>query len=196
MTPVVDQTDIFRKYDFTSIVTKDDDREACRIIEQMISEGKYFTNSPRYQTNENLFGRPESVWLKYRMSFLFSLFMYLGREVKVSNMMAWSYMTNNEVPEDREKLWHNHWHPTNPNSEMISGIWYLHIPDDVKNWDYCGTEMAPVVTRDGPVKEHQIFIRPEYGKWLIWPSGYWHRPAPPQSSKYRFILAVDIEYLP
>jgi hypothetical protein len=187
---VIDQNEVFRKFDFSSVITKADNQAACEIIKGIIADGNYFTNSPKYQTKENIFSRQEAVWLKYRMSFLFSVFMYLGREVKVSNMMAWSFMTNLEGAEDREKLWHNHWHPKNPNNKMLSGIFYLHIPDDVKDRDYTGTEMAP----DGPDGDSKFFVRPTDGSWLLYPSNQWHRPGIVQSNNYRFILAVDVEY--
>jgi hypothetical protein len=190
MQSVIDQNEIFRKFDFSSVITKQDNETAVEIIRNIVADGNYFTNSPRYQTKENIFKRQEAVWLKYRMSFLFSVFMYLGREVKVSEMMAWSYMTNLEGAEDRNKLWHNHWHPSTPDARMMSGVFYLHIPEDVKDRDYCGTEMAP----NGPDGDGKFFVRPEEFKWLIYPSNQWHRPGIVQSNNYRFILAGDVEY--
>ena len=187
---VIDQDSTFRKFDFSSTITKNDNIEAMDAIKKVIASGNYFTNSPKYQTKENIFGRPEAVWLKYRMSFLFSVFMYLGREVKVSNMMAWSFMTNLEGVENREKLWHNHWHPNNQDSGMLSGIFYLHIPEDVKDRDYAGTEKA----HNGPTEEGKFYVRPTDYSWLIYPSDKWHRPGIVQSNDYRFILAADIEY--
>lgn len=189
---VIDHNDTFRKFDFGSVITQSHNVEAIGIIKQVIAEGNYFTNSPKYQTKENIFSRPEAVWLKYRMSFLFSVFMYLGREVRVSNMMAWAFMTNLEGAEDRETLWHNHWHPSTPTSRMMSGIWYLHIPDDVKDHDYCGTEMAP----NGADGDGKFFVRPTESSWLVYPSNQWHRPGIVQSNNYRFILAADVEYQP
>jgi hypothetical protein len=191
MHPVIDHDSTFRKFDFRSLITEADDQEACEIIKNIIADGNYFTNSPRFQTKENIFGRKEPVWLKYRMSFLFSVFMYLGREVRVSNMMAWSYMTNLSTHEDRDKLWHDHWHPQNPQAQMMSGIWYLHIPEDVRDRDYCGTEMAP----NGPENEGKFFVKPTDGNWLIYPSDQWHRPGIPQSENFRFIIAADVEYV-
>jgi hypothetical protein len=188
---VIDQNQTFRKFDFGSLITKQDDLEACDIIKGIIADGNYFTNSPPFQTKENLFGRPEAIWLKYRMSFLFSVFLYLGREVKVSNMMAWSYMTNLSTHENRDKLWHHHWHPQNPQSKMMSGVWYLHIPEHVSDRDYCGTEMAP----NGPEREEKFFVTPTDGHWLIYPSDQWHRPGIPQSEDWRFVLAADVEYI-
>jgi hypothetical protein len=191
MLKVIDQDAVFRKFDFSSIITEQDNKEACDIIKQIIADGNYFTNSPKFQTKENIFARSESIWVKYRMSFLMSVFMYLGREVKVSNMMAWSFMTNLEGAENRDNLWHNHWHPQNPNAKMMSGIFYLHIPKDVKDRDYCGTEMAP----NGPTADGKFFVCPTDGNWLLYPSDQWHRPGIVQSKDYRFILAVDVEYV-
>jgi hypothetical protein len=190
MHTIIDQNDTFKKFDFSSTISKEDNTTAIGIIKNIIADGNYFTNSPKYQTRENIFGRPEAVWLKYRMSFMFSVFMYLGREVKVSNMMAWSFMTNLEGVEDRETLWHHHWHPQNPNSKMMSGIFYLHIPEDVLDRDYCGTEMAP----NGPESDGKFFVKPTDYSWLVYPSSCWHRPGIVQSNDYRFILAADIEY--
>jgi hypothetical protein len=190
MIPVINENSTFRKFNFSSLITENDNQEACNIIKNIVASGNYFTNSPKYQTKENIFGRQEAVWLKYRMSFLFSVFMYLGREVRVSNMMAWSYMTNMSTHEDREKLWHNHWHPQNPGAKMMSGVWYLHIPEDVKDRDYCGTEMAP----NGPNEDGKLFVTPTNNHWLIYPSNQWHRPGIPQSEQFRFIIAADIEY--
>lgn len=188
---VIDHNDTFKKFDFSSIITADDNNEAIGIIKNIIADGNYFTNSPKFQTKENIFARPEAVWLKYRMSFLFSVFMYLGREAKVSNMMAWSFMTNLEGAENRDKLWHHHWHPQNPEAKMLSGVFYLHIPDDVKDRDYCGTEMAP----NGPSHEDKFYVKPSDFNWLVYPSNQWHRPGIVQSNNYRFILAADVEYI-
>jgi hypothetical protein len=187
---VIDQNETFRKFDFSSVITKADNQEAIGIIKNIIADGNYFTNSPKFQTKENIFARSEPIWVKYRMSFLFSVFMYLGREVKVSEMMAWSFMTNLGTVEDREKLWHHHWHPKNSNSHMLSGILYLHIPEDVKDRDYTGTEMAP----NGPNSDGKFFVRPADFTWVIYPSKEWHRPGIVQSNEYRFVLAADVEY--
>ena len=187
---VIDQNDIFRKFDFSSVIKEEDNKIACDIVKSIINSGNYFTNSPKYQTKENIFSRSESIWLKYRMSFLFSVFMYLGKEVKVSNMMAWSFMTNLESAEDRDKLWHHHWHPSRSEAKMLSGVYYLHIPKDVKDRDYCGTEMAP----NGVESDDKFFVRPTDYNWLIYPSDQYHRPGIVQSADWRFVLAVDIEY--
>jgi hypothetical protein len=187
---IVDTNDLVKKYDFSSVITPADNQEAVNIIKSVIASGNYFTNSPKYQTKENIFSRPEELWLKYRMSFLFSVFMYLGREAKVANLMSWSYMTNLDTEEDKERYWHHHWHPERPDSQMLSGIFYLHIPDDVADRDTSGTEIAP----NGPEGDGRYFVKPTDFSWVIYPSNTWHRPGILQSYEYRFILAADIEY--
>jgi hypothetical protein len=184
---IIDSNEVCRKYDFSSIITSDDNWQAMFIIKDIIDSGNYFENSPPFQTKENLFGRSEPVWLKYRMSFLMSVFMYLGHEARVSNMMAWSFMTNIDTQEDRNTYWHHHQHRANP---MLSGIMYLHIPTDVADRDTCGTEIAP----NGPDGDGKFFIRPTDFTWLIYPSKIWHRPGIAQSKDYRFVLAADVEY--
>ena len=67
---------------------------------------------------------------------------------------------------------------------------YLHIPNDVADFDTCGTEMAP----NGPESPGKFFVKPSYYTWLIYPSETWHRPGIAQSEQYRFILAADIDY--
>ena len=188
---VISQNDLVKAYDFSSLITVQDDAQACDIVKQIVAQGNYFTNSPKFQTKENIFARPEPVWLKYRMSFMFSVFMYLGREVKISEMMAWSFMTNLQSAENRDNLWHHHWHPKNSNASRVSGIYYLKIPDDVQDLDYCGTEIAP----NGVEEDDKFFVKSAVGNWIIYPSDTWHRPGIVQSNQFRFILAADIEYV-
>ena len=184
---ILDQNETFIKYDFSSLITKEDEAQAMTTIRQIIDSGHYFKNSPKFQTEENVFARHEMCWLKLRMSFIFSCFMYLGREVKIKNMQAWSFMTNNEIEEDRDDLWHTH-HLTKQN-ESVSGIYYLHIPDDAVRM-ISGTEFAPYGLED----PERILITPEVGKWVIYPSNVLHRPTVPQSKNYRFIVAADMEF--
>ena len=54
---VIDQNQVFRKFDFSSVITAADNQEACEIIKGIIADGNYFTNSPKFQTKENIFSR-------------------------------------------------------------------------------------------------------------------------------------------
>jgi hypothetical protein len=187
MNEVIDENGYCRKFNYSSLISDDEDKKICEIVKAIIESGNYFKNSPKFQTQENVFSRPEPIWVKLRMTFLTSIFLYLGREVKVSNMNAWSFMTNLNGAEDRDNLWHNHLPDTN--KKKLSGIYYAHIPDDVTDLDTCGTEFAP----NGPESPERFFVRPTKKTWLIYPSQKWHRPGIVQSNKNRFIVAVDIE---
>jgi hypothetical protein len=179
--------DFYQWYDFSSVITAQDKINAQSRIQEIINSGQYFKNSPRYQTQVNMFGIQDDVWLKFRFSFIFSAFMYLGREVPINALQAWSFMTNNEVEEDRENLWHTH-HYT-PGKTTVSGIFYLHIPEDA---DYAssGTEFA----LNGVKAPERLTVEPKPDSWLIYPGKIYHRPTPPQSKNYRFIIAADMEF--
>jgi hypothetical protein len=173
-------------YNYRSLITEEDDRQACGVIKHLIDSGHYFKNSPKFQTEQNLFGRDDTLWLKYRMSFLTSCFLFLGREHRVANMMAWSFMTNADTQEDRERYWHHH---AKHNGPSLSGIYYLRIPSDA-DLTTSGTEMAP----NGPEGDGKYWLEPEGGTWFIYPSEIWHRPGILTSKDYRFVLAADVEY--
>jgi hypothetical protein len=175
---------IVKSYDYSSLITDSDEEDACHIVKGIIDSGNYFTNSPPYQTKENLFARPEAVWLKYRMTFLTSVFLYLGKEHRVANMQAWSFMTNRQSQPDRNKLWHHH---DKHGMKGLSGILYLHVPDIHAE---SGTELAP----NGPEGAGKFYIGPNKHTWNIYPSETWHRPGINSSEDYRYIIAVDVGY--
>ncbi len=183
----VDYTDIVKKYDFSSVIFQDEIDQTCNIVKEIIDSGNYFENSPKYQTKENLFARNESVWLKYRMSFMFACFMYLGKEVSIKGINCWSFMTSHDANQDRYQLWHHHHNLT---TAKISGIMYLNIPKDIDAFDTSGTEFSI----GHPEKDPTFFIKPEYFSWMIYPSNLWHRPGLCPSVQNRFVLAADMEY--
>ena len=110
--------------------------------------------------------------------------MYLKQEVKIKNIQSWSFMTSNQTQENRESLWHNH---QLPNERTVSGIYYLHIPDDA-DLNTSGTEFA----FDSPDQPNRWLGPVKPFNWLIYPGKTWHRPTPPQSSQNRFIIAADM----
>lgn len=183
----VDHQGIFENYNFGSVITEQDQIDAVKKITEIINSGQYFKNSPKFQTQVNLFGLEDPLWMKFRMSFIFSVFMYLGREVKINHLMAWSFMTNNEVSENRENLWHTH-HYTEGKT-TISGIWYLKIPTDA-DYKSSGTEFAP----NGVEQAERLTLEPVPNNWLIYPGRIYHRPTAPQSKDYRYVLAADLEF--
>jgi hypothetical protein len=174
----------FEAFDFKGIITAQDQALAKKDILDLIESGNYFKNSPPFQTNQNIFQSPEAHWLKLRMSFIFSCFMYLGKEVKIDQIQSWGYMTSSLTTEDPEAYWHTHQYGT---ERTLSGIYYLHIPEDADK-EKSGTEFAP----EG-VDQPDRWISPvlDY-HWLIYPGKTWHRPSVPTSKENRFVVAADM----
>jgi hypothetical protein len=191
MHKIVDSSDYIDQYNFSSLINNNDNEQIKAISRSIIDSGNYFQNSPKFQTKENLFARPEPIWLKMRQSFIYSCFMFLDREVRIKNIMSWVFMTSADHPEDRDNLWHNHHVSDNSGTtSTISGIWYVHIPTDVSNPDLTGTEFC----LDWPVKNDIFFLKPNQLTWNVYPGKLWHRPGITDSSEYRFIFAADMEY--
>ena len=187
---IIENNEYIDRYDFSSLITKEDNKELIGIAEGIIASGNYFTNSPKYQTKENLFFRQDPVMLKMRQSFIYSCFMFLGREVKIKNLMSWVFMTNSETTDDREALWHNH-HVSDNNgtTDTVSGIWYVHIPA-TSNPDLTGTEFS----LNWPERDNDFYLKPKDLTWIVYPSKLWHRPGVTDSKEFRFVFAADMEY--
>ena len=187
---VIEKNEYIELYNWSTLISADDNSEIQRISKEIIDSGNYFTNSPKYQTKENLFSRPEFVWLKMRQSFIYSCFMFLGREVRINNIMSWVFMTSAKDAEDRNLLWHNH-HVSDNNgaTDTVSGIWYVHIPT-TSNPDLTGTEFS----LNPPTFDDSFFLKPNNLTWHIYPSKIWHRPGITDSDEYRFVFAADMEY--
>lgn len=187
---IIEKNEYIELYNWGSLITENDNQEMMQITKQIIDSGNYFTNSPKYQTKENLFGRPEFVWLKMRQSFIYSCFMFLQQEVRIKTIMSWVFMTSAKDAEDRNLLWHNH-HVSDNNgtTDTVSGIWYVHIPK-TSNPELTGTEFS----LNPPNFEDSFFLKPNELTWHIYPSKIWHRPGIIDTDDYRFVFAADMEY--
>jgi hypothetical protein len=171
-------------FDFSTVITQQDQDAAMANVRQLILEDKFFKNSPRYQTNVNVFGLEGEHWLKFKFSFLMSCFMYLKKEVKIEQVQSWCFMTNNTTVENRDNLWHTHQYGS---ERTLSGVYYLHIPSDA-DLNTSGTEFAS----HGIENPERWTSTVKPFNWIVYPGKTWHRPCPPQSSQDRFIIAADM----
>ena len=187
---IIENNEYIDQYNFSSLINQNDMDQLKSISKQIIDSGNYFHNSPKFQTKENLFGRHEPVFLKMRQSFIYSCFMFLGKEVRIKNIMSWVFMTSAKDSEDRNNMWHNH-HVSDNNgtTDTVSGIWYVHIPT-TSNPDITGTEFA----MDYPKFDDTFYLKPNSLTWNVYPSKLWHRPGITDSDEYRFVFAADMEY--
>jgi len=175
-------------FDFNALITERDRIAICGSVRDLIEKGNFWTNSPKYQTNVNVMGLPDEHWMKIKMSFIYSCFAFLKREVQIKTIQSWSYKTSLKHIEDRDTLWHHHNH--NLATRTVSGIFYVDLPKDLPNFEQAGTEFAPL----GVEARDRVWIAPQIGKWLIYPGKTWHRPGILQSHQDRFIVAADLEF--
>jgi len=189
MTKIIQDNDIFRKYDYSGLITEADNQHIIATVQDIIAKGNYFdeAHSPKYQTKENIFARQTPTFLKMRMTFIMSCFFYLGREVRIKGINAWSFQTCAQDNLDRNKLWHHH--HQDQTYPKLSGIYYVHIPQDEPNPNTAGTEFAT----SGDLKE-TFYVAPKPFTWLIYPSDVWHRPGICTSQENRYVVAGDMQY--
>lgn len=182
-------------YDWNHLIDEDSRQRVAQYIKRSIDEGKWFENSPKFQTNYNVFAVPTGDFVNLKMSFIWSAFAFLGREVQIKNIQSWSYMTSLKNAEDRDTLWHHHNHDVT--TTTVSGVYYLHLPEDVKDLESAGTELANggvQNTLDGPVGLDTCFAPWKTGHWMMYPGRIYHRPGILQSESNRFIIAADMEF--
>jgi len=175
-------------YDWTHLINNDSRSRLVNNVDEIITSGNYFTNSPRFQTKVNVFGLPTNDWVNLKMSFIWSCFAFMNREVQIKNIQSWSFQTSLTTAEDRMNLWHHHDH--DDSTTTVSGVYYLQIPNDVKDLDTAGTELAP----NGVEGEGKYITPFKTGHWMIYPGKIWHRPGILQSTKNRYIVAADMEF--
>tara|TARA_B100000902_G_scaffold386360_1_gene428929 strand:+ start:1024 stop:1557 length:534 start_codon:yes stop_codon:yes gene_type:complete len=174
----------YEYYDWNNLITEKDRRSMMSTVSLGIKAGRFWHNSPKYQTDWNVF----KDFTDLKMSFIWSCFRYLGRDVSIKNVQSWSFQTSLKHEEDRDKLWHHHNH--NPKTTTVSGVYYLHLPEDVKDLEKAGTELAPI----SPEGEGNFFVPWKTGNWMIYPGKVWHRPGVVQSMDDRYIVAADMEF--
>ena len=174
----------YEYYDWNSLIDEKHRDRMRNDIEMGIRAGKFWHNSPKYQTNWNVF----QDFTDLKMAFIWSAFRYLGKEVQIKNIQSWAFQTSLKHAEDRDTLWHHHNH--NPATKTVSGVFYLHLPEDVKDLEKAGTELAP----DSPEGKGNFFVPWKTGHWMIYPGSVWHRPGIVQSQQDRYIVAADMEF--
>ena len=177
----------YEYYDWNNLIGAQHREKYISDIRQLITNGQYWTNSPRYQTNVNVFGLPGEEWTNLKMSFIWSVFAFLKKDVPIKTVKSWSYMTSLKyTQEDRDTYWHQH---LRDESRVVSGVYYLQIPQGVDALT-AGTEFAP----QGPEASGHFFAPAQLGQWIIWPGSAWHRPGILQSQEDRIIVAADLEF--
>ena len=171
-------------YDWNSLIDNDARSRMIANIDTLISKGDYWTNSPPYQTNINIFGLQTEDWMNLKMSFVWSCFAFMKQEAQIKSVKSWGYKTNVETQEDRDTYWHQH---LRDGSRVVSGVYYLNMPEGC-DLSTSGTEFAP----DGP-QNKSYYAEAKPGNWIIFPGKLWHRPGVLTQTDWRYIVAADME---
>jgi len=175
----------YEYYNWTHLINKDAREIMRKDIDETINAGNYWTNSPPYQTNINIFGLPRTEWNNLKMSFIWSCFAYMKQERQIKSIKSWGYKTNLETQEDRNTYWHQH---LRENNLVLSGVYYLHLPNNETSNLLSGTELSHTTP------EGETDLCPaKLGHWLIFPGKTWHRPGDLTSNEFRYIIAADME---
>ena len=174
-------------YNWEQLITSGQKLEMRKDIDNLIALGKYWDNSPPYQTNVNIFGEHGEHWTNLKMSFIWSCFAYMKQERQIKSVKSWGYKTNKSTVEDRDNYWHQH---IREGSTVLSGVFYLHLPIAEENdLETAGTELAPYGVKMGG------YYAPWHdGHWLIFPGQTWHRPGVLACEEDRYIVAADMEF--
>lgn len=175
----------YEYFNWNNLIDDDARRRMITDINCVIQDGHYWKNSPPYQTSINIFGLTPDYWNNLKMSFIWSAFAYMKQERQIKSIKSWAYKTSADTQEDRNQYWHQH---IREGSVVLSGVYYLHIPEDV-DMKTSGTEFAP----NGPENDGHFFAEARVGNWIIWPGKTWHRPGILQSKDWRYIVAADME---
>ena len=91
-------------YDWKKLITEEDRLAMQKDITSIIDQGEWYENSPKYQTKLDVFSIQKPHWSKLRMSFFWSCFAYLGREVRIEHLKSWGMLTSSKWSEDRDNL--------------------------------------------------------------------------------------------
>ena len=175
----------YEYYDWTSLINANARESMAQDIHSLVEQGKYWKNSPPYQTDVNVFGLPGEHWNNLKMSFIWSAFAYMRQERQIKSVKSWGYKTNVDTQEDRNTYWHQH---IRDNSLVVSGVFYLHLPNKETSNLLSGTELAHTMP------EGETDMCPaKLGHWLIFPGKTWHRPGILETKEWRYIVAADME---
>lgn len=90
----------YEYYDWNALIGEKDRRSMVTTVKMGIKAGRFWHNSPKYQTDWNVFKDFNDL----KMSFIWSCFRYLGRDVQIKNIQSWSFQTSLKHEEDRDKL--------------------------------------------------------------------------------------------
>jgi hypothetical protein len=160
------------KYNYSHIISKEDQKRAIKLTDNLIRKGDWHKTSPKFQTLPNLHTYEE--FKIFTNTFIDSCFNYLNIIFDYKIKM-WVYRDNrfNSKKKNPSQQWHEH---SSGKLNRLSGIYYL------QNLRNEGTEFK------------NFNVIPELYTWYIFPSHLLHKPPVIKSFRNRYTIAADFEY--
>ena len=130
-------------YDWEKLITEQDRLALQQDITQIIDQGDWYENSPKYQTKMDVFSIKRAHWSKLRMSFFWSCFAYLGKEVRIESLKSWGMITSlkwslkTEIIYGTIPAWYN-----SAGAKKIKRSFLFETSRNIGD-EECGTEFAP-----------------------------------------------------
>ena len=165
-------------YDYSSAITKQDEKKLKIRLESIFNTGKFDKSTPPFQTHGDLYKYPESdIFIK---TFIDACSKYQEQSLQYRDLMMWCYMDYRRNYDIVKKLTGKGFHKHSDNQSrynQLSGVYYLVNPRN---------ESTIFKDRESPK------ARPF--SWFIYPSFLEHRPPDIKSFRRRYTLAAEIFY--
>jgi len=163
---------MIKNYNYSHIISKNDNKRAINLVDNLIKSGDWCPNAPKFQTWPDLYEYEE--FKIFTDTFINSCFQYLNFKSNYKLDM-WVYRDNRF--DNKKKNPSNRWHEHSKGKmNKISGLYYL------KNLRNEGTQF----------KDFNVI--PEQYTWYIYPSFLLHKPPAIKSFRNRYTIAADFEY--
>ena len=92
-------SELVKKYNFSSLITEEDNQLYKEEIDTLISNGDYWIQKgkPLYQTKGNLFESSSLHWLKLAYTFSTACKLYVEKDIPLCDYRSWGLRINNTI---------------------------------------------------------------------------------------------------
>mgnify|MGYP003343578492 CR=1 FL=1 len=173
-------TDSYIDYDFTSLISVEENKGYCDFLEKYILDGGYDKDPdhwPKYQTDTTRFFDYKEL-TNLKMSFLYSAFAFLGGPVNMVDLKSWALMSKPDMFRTLNGGWHHHdQYQEYGCISVLSGIYYARVNDH----------------REG-TRFREFVIDPSERHWYIYPGTLEHTTNKVVGPEWRMLFVADLLY--
>jgi hypothetical protein len=190
---VLNQTHNIKLYDWSHTIDQSHNNEIVRVTDGLISSGDVAKlGNPLYTTNGDPFeDRSEEIWKIMKETFHDSCADYIGQPYSILSTQSRVVSLAQDPDVDSSEFWHNHAEDDQRTTPGVTGVWYVHIPEELRKTGKSGTEFA----FNWPDRTDTVFIGPYNLSWILFPNNLWHSPGNLHPTLSRYALSADLEYM-